>query len=247
MTTKTKSHRTVRWIVRLAAAFIMPPLLFVAWDQATHNFAEVQPGRIYRSGQMPASALAQTLREHPVKTVLNLRGPNPSETWYLDELATAREAGATHVDIAMSSCVWMSRVQLRALIQTFDTVEYPLLIHCAWGSERTGLVSAFAELLRPGSTLNDARAQFSIRYLFVPVDDGKVMAAHLDQYETWLKKMGLEHTPASFRRWVDNGFQPRPPSREDWPYDPYPLVVVIQPGSKNRSEPVAHGGLRSRQ
>ena len=61
-----------------------------------------------------------------------------------------------------------------------------MLIHCAWGSERTGLVSAFAELLRPGSTLDDARAQFSLGYLFVRLGDGKVMAEHLDQYESWL-------------------------------------------------------------
>ena len=86
----------------------------------------------------------------------------------------------------MSSCVWMSRAQLNALVESLDTAEYPMLIHCAWGSERTGLVSAFAELLRPGSTLADARAQFSLGYLFVRINDGKVMAEHLDQYENWL-------------------------------------------------------------
>ena len=63
----------------------------------------------------------------------------------------------------MSSCVWMSHAQLRTVIDTLDTAEYPLLLHCQWGAERTGLVSAFTELLRPGSTLEEARAQFSIR------------------------------------------------------------------------------------
>jgi hypothetical protein len=190
---------------------------------------------------MPASALAQTLRDHEIKTVLNLRGPNEFEAWYRDELSATREAGATHVDIAMSSCVWMSRVQLRAIIKTLDTVKYPLLIHCAWGSERTGLVSAFAVLLRPGSTLDDARAQFSIRYLFVRMQDGKIMAEHLDQYELWLRDQRLEHTPAQFRWWVDHGFQPQAPSREDWPYDPYPLVVITRPDAKERSQSVAEG------
>ena len=172
----------------------------------------------------------ETLRERRIKTVLNLRGSNPTESWYRDEIATTREACATHVDVAMSSCLWMSRVQLRALVQTLDTAEYPLLIHCAWGSERTGLVSAFAELLRPGGTLDDARAQFSIRYLFVRVNDGKVMAEHLDQYANWLRERGIEHQPANFHRWVDAGFLPGQPSREDWEYDPYPLVVVARPG-----------------
>jgi hypothetical protein len=247
MTTKFCSHPLSRWTVGLAAALIIPVVVFVAWDQATHNFGEVQRGRIYRAGQMPASALAQTLREHPIKTVLNLRGQNLDETWYRDELATTLAAGATHVDIAMSSCVWMSRVQLRALIHTLDSAQYPLLVHCAWGSERTGLVAAFAELLRPGGTLDDARAQFSIRHLFVRVNDGKIMAEHLDQYENWLQKMGLPHTPANFRRWVDGGFQPVPPSREEWLYDPYPLVVITGPKTQAHSEPVANRCLPSRQ
>ena len=35
------------------------------------------------------------------------------------------------------------------------------------------------------------------------------------------------------------------PSREQWPYDPYPLVVITRPGSKARaveSRPIAEGG-----
>ena len=95
----------------------------------------------------------ERLREHRIKTVLNLRGSNLGDAWYRDEVAATNHAGATQVDVAMSSCVWMSRAQLRALIGRLMTAEYPMLIHCAWGSERTGLVSAFAELLRPGGTL----------------------------------------------------------------------------------------------
>ena len=129
---------------------------------------------------------------------------------------------------------------MRALIDTLDTAEYPMLIHCAWGSERTGLVSAFAELLRPGSTLEEARAQFSVGYLFVRINDGKVMAEHLDQYENWLLERKLAHDPATFRRWVKEGFKPGVPNREQWPYDPYPLVVITRPGA----EPEVIGAAR---
>ena len=239
MTTSLRSHRIARWAVRLVASIIFPASLFIAWNQANHNFGPVQAGRIFRSGQMPASALTYALCDRRIKTVLNLRGHNPDESWYRDELTATSEAGATHVDVAMSSCLWMSRAQLKAVVDVLDAAEYPLLIHCAWGSERTGLVSAFAELLRPGSTLNDARAQFSIRYLFVRVNDGKVMAEHLDQYESWLRKIGLDHSPANFHRWVDEGFQPGQPSREEWPRDPYPLVVITRPDARPARPPLA--------
>jgi protein tyrosine phosphatase (PTP) superfamily phosphohydrolase (DUF442 family) len=233
--------RLARWVARLGAAVVATALLLVTWNQATYNFAAVQSGRVYRSGQMPAAALARTIRDYKIKTVLNLRGPNPRDPWYRAERAATVAAHATQIDIAMSSCLWMSRSQLRALVESLETAEHPLLIHCAWGSERTGLVSAFAELLRPGATLDEARRQFSIRYLFVRLNDGKIMAEHLDQYGSWLRSHGLKHGPANFRRWVDEGYQPRVPNREEWPYDPYPLVVITRPTAPTAPDPVASG------
>ncbi len=224
----TSWKRRLRWAARIAAGVVLAGALYIGWDQATYNFGEIQHGRIYRSGQMPASALRRTLRDHGIKTVLNLRGTNEA-SWYTDERAATLASGATQIDVAMSSCIWMSRAQLRKVIETLDTAEYPMLIHCQWGSERTGLVSAFAELLRPGSTIDDARAQFSIRYLFVRLNDGKIMAEHLDQYEQWLGEHGWKHEPARFRQWVAEGFRPSIPGREQWPFDPYPLVVISRP------------------
>lgn len=225
-----RPKRIARWIARVVAAVVLAGALYVGWDQANHNFGEVQRGRIYRSGQMPASSLARTIHDRGIRTVLNLRGSN-KDAWYSAERRSTLESGATQVDVAMSSCIWMSRAQLRTVIRTLDTAEYPLLIHCQWGAERTGLVSAFAELLRPGSTLDDARAQFSIRYLFLPVNDGKIMAEHLRQYEHWLAAKGWKHEPDHFRRWVNEGYVPQIPNREQWPRDPYPLVVISRPGS----------------
>jgi protein tyrosine phosphatase (PTP) superfamily phosphohydrolase (DUF442 family) len=240
MTTKTPYRRIMLRALGLIAAITSPFLCYLAWDQATHNFGTVQRGQIYRSGQMPAVALAQTLREHRIKSVLNLRGANQGDSWYRDEVTTTNEAQATQYDVAMSSCVWMSRAQLRALVRVLRTAERPLLIHCAWGSERTGLISAFAELLRPGCTLEDAKAQFSIGYLFVRAGDGKVMAEHLEQYENWLNENGLKHEPAIFLRWVEQGFRPGTPSREQWPYDPYPLVVITRPWAEPVGTPMAN-------
>ena len=178
---------------------------------------------------MSSGRLGRTVREHGVRTVLNLRGANPDQEWYRAERAATLAAGATQVDISLSSCVWMSRVQLRTIVEALDRMEYPVLVHCAWGSERTGLVSAIAELLREGSTLDDARAQFSIRYLYVPAGDGRIMAEAIDQYEAWLRAEKTAHTPAAFRRWAESGYRPGNPSREAWPYDPYPLIVVTPP------------------
>jgi hypothetical protein len=237
MTAMKRSRRSTVWAVRLGLAVVVVPILYLAWDQANYNFGVVRPDHIYRSGQMPPHALANTIAAHHIRTVLNLRGSNRVDAWYRDEVAATNHASATQIDVAMSSCVWMSRAQLAAVVDVLDSADYPLLIHCAWGSERTGLVSAFAELLRPGSTLGDARAQFSLAYLFVRLGDGQVMAEHLDQYENWLRAEKRHHDPANFRRWVKEGFKPGVPNREQWPYDPYPLVVITRPGASPEVKP----------
>ena len=168
---------------------------------------------------MSTSTLDRTIREHGVKTVLNLRGVNATNGWYQRERETTTRLGGTQIDVNMSSCQWLSRDELRTLVNTLETCEYPLLIHCHWGSERTALLSAFAELLRPGGTLDDAWAQFTIRHLYVPVGDGTLMAKHLAAYADWLNSNKLTHRPDIFRRWAMEEYESKSPSRDEWPYD----------------------------
>jgi protein tyrosine phosphatase (PTP) superfamily phosphohydrolase (DUF442 family) len=191
------------------------------WD----NYGTVRPDELYRSGQMTGPHLAAKLRDHQIKTVLNLRGSHPESAWYLAELRATLDAGATQVDIALSSCEWMSKAQARVLLEVLETAERPLLVHCFHGSERTGMVSAFAELLRPGSTLRDAEGQFTAWHLYFGIGDGVVTRQHLENYEAWLKSKSLDHHPDHFRRWLGQEYQPGEPGRERWNYDPYPLVV----------------------
>jgi hypothetical protein len=207
----------------------------VGWVHLTGNFAAVVDGQVYRSAQMGASALARAVRDHRVRTVLNLRGYHPESAWYRDERSTTIGWGATQVDIALSSCEWMSKAQMKALLDVLGSCDKPVLLHCQHGSERSGLASALAVLLREGSTLGDARAEFSARHLFVPLGDGVVMLRHLEQYEAWLAQKGLAHSPEVLRRWAAEGYVPGVPSRDQWPFDPYPLVVTTRPA---QGEPV---------
>lgn len=201
----------------------------VAWVLlAWSNFGVVEPGELYRSAQMGGPSLARTIRDHRVKTVLNLRGSHPESAWYRDERAATLAAGATQVDMPLSSCEWMSKAQARALLEVLEKAERPLLVHCFHGSERTGMVLAFAEMLRPGSTMADAEAQFTPWHLYFGLGDGVVTRQHLEAYEKWLQSRSLVHLPDHFRHWLGVEYTSREPSRERWQYDPYPLVVVTR-------------------
>ncbi|WP_435017743.1 tyrosine-protein phosphatase [Tundrisphaera sp. TA3] len=220
--------RRLRWALRSVALAGLVAAGLAAWLFLGDNFAAIRPGQLYRSGQLGRASLEAKLRDHRIKTVLNLRGAHPEADWYRDERAATLAAGGTQVDMALSSCEWMSRAQARALLEILDRAEKPILVHCFHGSERTGITCAFAELLRPGSTLADAREQFTLRYLYTGYGDGVVTFRHLERYEAWLNAQKAEHSPERFRAWIADGFEPGSPCREQWDFDPYPLVVTTR-------------------
>jgi protein tyrosine phosphatase (PTP) superfamily phosphohydrolase (DUF442 family) len=236
-----RAVRIRRWLLRSCLALLLAAGALLGWNLATGNFATVQAGRVYRSGQLRAADLGGKVRSHGIKTVLNLRGAHPEKAWYRAERSATLAAGATQIDVALSSCEWMSRDQARMLVKVLDTCEYPILIHCWRGAERTGLVSAMSELLRPGATLDDARAQFSLRYLFVRAGDGAVMLDHFERYEQWLREQRLEHSPERFHQWVAGGYRPGRPCRELWPFDPSPLVFISRPAPPPAPDRLAGG------
>ncbi|ADV63982.1 hypothetical protein Isop_3424 [Isosphaera pallida ATCC 43644] len=225
------------WAGRLMLLAGLAVAGFVGWRVAIGNFAVIEPGELYRSAQLSAAQLDRVIADHGIRAVLNLRGHNPDEPWYRNEVATTLKRGATQIDVAMSSCDWASRAQMNEIVRILETAPRPLLIHCWHGSERTGLVSALAILLRPGSTLEEAERQFSWRYLYVPFGDGVTTYAHLKQYKHWLERTRRPHTPETLKDWVGNHFRPGFPSREHWPYDPYPLSVItrVEPSSEART------------
>jgi protein tyrosine phosphatase (PTP) superfamily phosphohydrolase (DUF442 family) len=221
-----------KWALRLAAVLALAIGAFVTWRWSGGNTGVVVPGEVYRSAQLGPRGLHHELASHHVRTVLNLRGTNTDQAWYQTERAATLAAGATQVDVPMASDHWLSREQARTLVELLDECERPILNHCEGGAERTGLASAFAELLRPGGSLEAARGQFSAWYLFAPTHDGLVMRRHIDAYARWLRLWKIGHSPEHFRVWVTLAYRPGYPSRDDWPYDPYPLVVVTRPGGE---------------
>jgi protein tyrosine/serine phosphatase len=45
------------------------------------NFHAVVPGELYRSAQLSGSRLERHIQAEGIRTVINLRGPNPGSAW----------------------------------------------------------------------------------------------------------------------------------------------------------------------
>ena len=128
------------------------------------NFRVIADDRAYRSAQLDAESLKLVFDTYGVRTVVNLRGENEDAAWYRNERAAAEQAGVTLVDVRMSASKLPSREALLLLYDTFQTAEYPILIHCQSGADRTGAAAAIWRMVVAGEARDVARQELSPLY-----------------------------------------------------------------------------------
>lgn len=166
------------------------------------NFHPVS-GQVYRSGQLGGRQWTTRLARHRIRSVINLRGPNPCKPWYQNECAAVARAGVAHHDLPLVSDLPPSSAQLRELVRLLDTCPKPLLIHCESGATRTGLAVAVYLLLTGEADVAEAQAQLSLRYGHWPWGTGSTRYRRFfDLYRSWLAEQHALHSPTHFRRWA---------------------------------------------
>ena len=108
------------------------------------NFSEVVPQKVYRSAQPSPEQLKKWVRQYGIRTVINLRGDTGKIAE--DERAVASQLGAKMISIRLSASSLPTSSSLAKLIQTIETAEQPILIHCHGGVDRTGTASTLAAM-----------------------------------------------------------------------------------------------------
>ena len=202
---------TRRTLLRLAgAAVLAPPLTEAVRVFALTNVHTVIDGRVYRTAQLDGPTLRRFIADKGIRTVINLRGTCLGEEWYLHECRATAGADVSQEDITLSAKRLPAPAEVRRVVEVLDGTEYPVVIHCQRGADRTGLVSAVAVLLRPGSTLADGRRQLWPRYGHVEVGRTAVIDRFFDFYEDWLKRNERIHAPDTFRDWAVKHYCPGP-------------------------------------
>ncbi len=172
------------------------------------NFHTVIPGEVYRSAQLPAATLERFLQARHIRTIINLRGCCDPEAWYLDESRVTHGHDVSQEDLSFSAARLPSPIALRQFVEVLDHSEYPILFHCHKGADRTGMASAIALLLRTDKPLEEARGQLGFRFGHLALGRTANIDRFFDLYQEWLTAHGLTHTPAAFRRWVEQDYCP---------------------------------------
>jgi protein tyrosine/serine phosphatase len=129
--------------LRILLAVVAAIGVYAGYLVTTANFHTVIAGTLYCSAQPSPEDIALWRQRYGIKTIVNLRGPNPAHDWYRNERAVARGLGIRLIDSRMSSKRETSATDVEELLAILSTAEAPVLIHCRSGVDRSGLAAAF--------------------------------------------------------------------------------------------------------
>jgi protein tyrosine/serine phosphatase len=132
------------------------------------NFHPVEEGQLYRSAQLSKIEFAREIDAHHIRSVLNLRGANPTDEWYQDEVAATHDHGAALYDVGISAEEIVAPEKIEKILAILRDAPKPVLVHCRSGADRTGFVSALYRYAIQGQSAEMAVKELSLRYGHFP-------------------------------------------------------------------------------
>jgi protein tyrosine phosphatase (PTP) superfamily phosphohydrolase (DUF442 family) len=155
--------------------------------------------RVWRSAQPTPQGLRREKRRG-FRTIICVRGSFPFRPWPLEQEACERY-GLALFKMHIRGREAPSKGELLALIDLLETAEYPLLIHCKSGADRTGFVAAVYLLAIEKDSPENALAQLSLRYGHLRTSRAGILREVIKAYVDDGVPHGL-----TFRQWVETGY-----------------------------------------
>ncbi len=192
------------WVATSATA-ILSAALFL-WTQRDGifgpHFETVVPGEVYRSHRLSADKLDETLRQHDIRTVINLTTARNRDRWLMEQRQIAEQHGVSVLTIGFEEHLIPSSYKLRELAIALRDAPKPVLLQGLRTPTLGGLGSAVAILLDEEGSCAAAREQFSWQHFQVEGYEHCLAAAPVRDYEAWLAATSIEHSPRKFLYWA---------------------------------------------
>lgn len=103
-----------------------------------YNFHQISD-EAYRSSQPTMMQLERDVKKYGIKTIINLKGANENSAYYAFEVEKCRELGIKLVDVTIYSRGIPEAYRIRQAKEIFESIEYPMWMHCKAGADRTGI------------------------------------------------------------------------------------------------------------
>ena len=158
-------NRYLKWGVVLLALAIGG---FI-WHEETeaYHFVTVTEGVLYRSGWMKPHGMNEMIRNHGIRTVVNLCLPSEEESLnndnFLTEQRICRDNSVKLIYLPMLGNTPPTQEQIDQWLNLLkDGNSLPVLVHCAQGVTRTGTMIAIYEMEFLHKSNKEAMSQLSI-------------------------------------------------------------------------------------
>jgi len=159
------------------------------------NMHKVHDG-LFRSSQPSPRQLANIKKKYGIKTIINLRGENGLAAYRLEKKA-CEELDLNLINFRIYSRNPPQIDEVKGLIEIYQTVEYPVLIHCKSGSDRTGIAAALYRILILNQTVKEASNELHWSYGHIKTSHTGVLDYFLERYVSHSEKQKI-----SFLEWV---------------------------------------------
>ena len=191
----------------IALALILLGVAIWSWEEVLEdrlipkNWGCVEPGLIYRSGQLSAALVERTLKNHHIEVVVTLNGEKPQDADCLAEREACRTLGIDLKRFPLggdgTGDIHHYANAIAAIVEAKEA-QRPVLVHCTAGAQRTGGVLACYRLLVKGDP-NDRVLQELAHYGWRPEKNPKLLPfvnGHMAELAALLKeKHVLEEVP----------------------------------------------------
>jgi len=170
-----------KWALRLLAVLgVVAIVAAAAWSAVTlHDryelhFGCVERGVLYRSAQPDRHDLQRLWKTYGIRTIVNLRSSSDvrEDREAQDEVLYARGKGIRFVNISFNELGPDAASEAFLKIME-DRTNWPVLIHCAAGKERSGVLVAVYRIAIQGWTFDRALEEM-IAYGFEPAKQAEM-------------------------------------------------------------------------
>jgi protein tyrosine/serine phosphatase len=155
-----------------------------------HNLKVISEGKVYKSGVIPPDDIADFVKEHNIKSIIDLRFPGTGDEVNNPEIpveliaekkAAAKIKGLNYFNIGSDQVP--KPENLEAFFKVMDNkANYPVLIHCFHGVGRAEMYSAIYRIEYENWDRDEARTETRFLTKFSSFDLGKPKGDFLHKY-----------------------------------------------------------------
>ncbi len=160
----------------------------------------------WRSSQ-PAPHDIRALARRGVRTIVNLRGDRDCGSYRLEAQA-CRKHGIRLVNFSVKSRQAPAKRVFHDAKALFDSIEYPMMLHCKSGADRAGLMSVLYMILKENVPVEEAKRQLSLRFGHIRQADTGVLDFVFDSYLAYNRR-----EPIAFLDWIDTHYDEKAMSK----------------------------------